>query len=83
MDVKLLPVKTSAAMRRKMREFRGKESISATNRTNGRLNPTVEALALRGLVKIVLTDTGRPFRIAVLTDQGTAWMAMIERTETM
>jgi hypothetical protein len=75
MDIKLLPVKLSAAMRRKMREFRGAESISATNKTNGKLNPTVEALALRGLVKVVLTNTGRPFRIAVLTDQGRAWMA--------
>lgn len=81
----LRPVKVSAAMSRKMREFRGQDSLLALTKNGSRnVHPTIKALESRGLVKVQPVSTiAHRVKIAVLTEQGKAWMRMIERaTET-
>lgn len=76
----LKPVKLSAAMRRKLNEFKGERSILATTKNGSRnTHPTIKALEARGLVEIHRrgTDTA----VAVLTEQGDMWMCVVERAE--
>jgi hypothetical protein len=76
----LKPIRTSSAMRRKMREFKGERSIVASTKNGRGINSTVQALADRGLVKIQPASTiAHRVKVAVLTEQGDLWMIGIEK----
>lgn len=82
----LLPVKMSAAMRRKMREFKGETHLSATTKNGSRnIHPTIKALEVRGLVRIQpLSTIAHRVMVAVLTEQGQAYMAaIVERADAL